>query len=537
MPSTTTAVSSNAAFSSATTEIPELVGHFSTFLVRILGLADSHAAGLMTSIEGWLRDLTEEGVEPNPGPTQRRNPLDSLEKAGTLSPDGKAWLTQILDPFHDQEIEPIGYPDTDGSRTIVRCFNQSATISQPSGQSTGTWDAHIFSLPETVDQFYNFYPAQTANAGTAAATPQIVTAAPAAVQFGLINAVIGATPLATWGVPTATGSVVPNNTVLANINAFQSSPSRIVGLGFEVINTTADINLQGLVTYYRMPQSRTLTWQAVQFNNATPSMALLAPAIQSKLPPNTVSQALQLANGTQRKAAEGGYCVVPLNDVSNPLGEAVAMNRYFTSSDATMLNNSFSLQNQGTTAPTNLAITGTQQFSHAINFDTAGMFFTGLSLSTTLQVNIKIFVEMAPIASDVNFTPLARAAPLYDPMAFELYSAALSVLPPGCMLKENPAGEWFAEIIKSIRDNAPWIGKFLGTAGVPYAENASKVVANIARMSLGQKKQQSAPKQQKKKAVQASRTTSKALQPTKVGNSLFGGLSKQQIAHIRSQLG
>jgi hypothetical protein len=178
--------------------------------------------------------------------------LTSLVEAQRLTVDGKEWLTAALDPFHDYNHQIAGYPDTDVSQTVVSCYQYETNIrAPPSVTGSATWDTHIYTLPIAssfaLGPVYN----ETADWG------RMKDAAPAVAQpLGPINYV---------AVPT--GDTIATTVLPANVNArfgvlpnpgtedISSGCSRVIAMGFEVHNTTAEIYKQGSVTTYRMPQS------------------------------------------------------------------------------------------------------------------------------------------------------------------------------------------------------------------------------------------------------------------------------------------
>lgn len=86
-------------------------------------------------------------------------------------------------------------------------------------------------------------------------------------------------------------------------------------------------------------------------------------------------------------------------------------------------------------------------------FNISGAYFTGLSLQTTLQLNLKAIIEVCPGPTDAIAT-LATASPEYDPAALEFYSRICSRLPPGVPQDENPAGEFFKQVLSTVGDIA-----------------------------------------------------------------------------------
>lgn len=84
-------------------------------------------------------------------------------------------------------------------------------------------------------------------------------------------------------------------------------------------------------------------------------------------------------------------------------------------------------------------------------FNTSGIYLTGLSTQTTLQLNVKLIIEVAPGPLD-QFATLASESPQYEPAALELYSQVVSKLPPAVPADMNPAGEYFKQVLGYIGD-------------------------------------------------------------------------------------
>lgn len=101
----------------------------------------------------------------------------------------------------------------------------------------------------------------------------------------------------------------------------------------------------------------------------------------------------------------------------------------------------------------NLTGTAAQKLAplYPMPFNTSGAYFTGLSPETTLQLNFKLIVEVAPGPND-QLATLATSSPEFDPPALELYSRVCSRLPPGVPQDENPAGEFFKSVLGTLGD-------------------------------------------------------------------------------------
>lgn len=426
---------------------------------------------------------------------QRQDYLDTLVKNRKLTREGQDWLRLALDPFHDYNRTIAGYPDTDGSQTLVSCYQYQLDLAAPAGVA-GNWDAHIFTLPILESLPYN-------NVATGAEFNDYTLDAAAT------NALTG--PLTIRAGPAGSNlqpsQVMPPNTTHTALPAgsaedLQRGITRILGMGFEVTNTTADMYKQGAVTVYRMPQYRShpavcsLERAAHRGNIST---------IRIRDAPNTIAQ-VNLLKGTRTwSAAEGCYVVAAFSDVSNPLIPA-SPNMVIVDKSGDHELASFALASpyaiQGAAnAPPNtslIAVNATQTSP----MDTSGAYFTGLSNSTTLTIKLKVYIERAPTHTEADLAVLATPSAGLDTRALELYSMAINQIPVGVTVAENGLGDWFRTVMSVVRKVAPTIGGVIGAYN-PVAgqiiQTAGRVAGNfddLAKKNTVKKKAK--PKQQAK---------------------------------------
>jgi hypothetical protein len=400
--------------------------------------------------------------------------LDSLVANHKLSADGKAWLTLALDPFHDYSHPAAGYPDADGSQTLVSCYQYQADVSAPVGVA-GNWDCHVYNNPTA-----------TVNTGTLAtsnATWNIITetATNPAHNICPLNIVAVAS-----GDPLLPISPAPVNFTYTNLPASPNTDlcagvSRIIGMGFEVVNTTAELNKQGAVTVYRMPQYASTTGQSFFNNNAATRKGPLSMQ-RWRRPPSTLAQANLLKGTRTWDASAGVYAVAVQNSVQNPLSISGNTSIVYESASyvgATSNVDMTSVTNDTVNAPpalTNYSPDPTKP----IPFDTTGAMFTGLSLTTTLTIKLKVYVERAPTYAEPSLAVLATPSAGLDNVALELYSYAISQLPVAVTVSENGAGDWFRAVVRTLKDVAGPVSSALN----PFIPGAS-LVGTAAQQVLG----------------------------------------------------
>lgn len=369
-----------------------------------------------------------------------------------LTDQGRHWLTRALDPFHDLAVDPCGYPDLDTTASVVQEINLSLTVSQPTGTgSSGLWDAHIFNWKDFAEPnntivgtscTYNPINCQYSNSGAGAYIMSGLQVMTGPTGANLLpkdgSAVVGAT--AAWNL---------------NPNKYLGAKCRVVAMGFEVINTTAELYKQGLVTAYRMPQ---------QEDNFSVVKQLLADGLggffpdlrtvrQLSLPPATPADALILPGAKQWGAERGYYGVMTQSGLRNDFKALENVGRlYLEDGGWTEASQPLNATKAGiistVDAQTASYITGSRYMSY---YNTSGAYFTGLSAQTTLQVNLKVIVESSP-GPKSPFATMARSSPRYDPEALRLYSELSQRLPVGVPVDMNPDGEWFRMVLGTLGD-------------------------------------------------------------------------------------
>jgi hypothetical protein len=397
--------------------------------------------------------------------------LDKLERASHLTREGRDWLIAACDPFHDVDIALAGYPDVLTAATIVQLVKQQVQIQVPTtGAGTVTagsnWDCSIVLFPNCVGQplNYGFVVDSRGNfgGGSTAVGPN---------TFGGLVSSAGPTGSNLW-YQGATGSATA--TAQANTPiSFVKGQGRVIGMGFEVVNTTAEINKQGQVTAWRIPTK----WSETQVTNTTATTPVVTSQTEfllNRMPPANITQAQLLFGSRSWAASEGAYVVSRQNSEDNPALLPSFANPAYSTMDAAANTTDFFI---AANAPSAAGLSISDWF---LPFDISGVHFTGLSYTTTLTVNIRWLIERIPGPYENDLVVLATPSAPYDPIALELYCQCIRDMPPGVMLKENPLGEWFSNALSKVSDWAPKIGNALGTI-IPGASQ----IGNMVGMASG----------------------------------------------------
>lgn len=377
-----------------------------------------------------------------------------------LTEDGKNWLIQVCDPFHDRPFKKSGWVDNNTRPTVVRQVKQSLAISATSGGAAAPanpWDCHISWLPVIHPSATNPSASRVNNIITAnAATTVSVGGLTAMAQFSSGSAV-------SW--TPATGST----NFLGQLGVDQNytlDDTRMVGVGFEVTDTSAEINKQGMLTIYSYPQDGPEDVYTVLGNGG--ASALTASWTFGKriyLPPTTVADAMLLPESRQWEAKYGAYVVPTFQDIHNPVTSNTCKIPVYESIlqqyPAAVANstgcNIPSLPNTQSEASTGTVITLNtycSNYQKIVPMNSSGVILSGLHPSSTFMLTLVYYLETIPSLSNKGLVVLTEPPPVFDPFALQLYTEIITRLPPGCMVGENDNGEWFWNIVEKVADVA-----------------------------------------------------------------------------------
>jgi len=403
--------------------------------------------------------------------------LERMLTNRVITPGGLEWLIAATDPFHDTEVSLTGYPDVSATRSLCQTVTKTFTVESPS-LGGANWDCHIFFLPVTYS--YGSF-ATDGSSNTSAYTTAVMNNAGVVVQgsvalggsqlFGGVN-VIGVQSGANWNDATADASVN-----VAFDSAFSSDMYRLIGCGFEVINTTAELYKGGSVTCYRTP-SQITSMPIIDLTLAgtvTPTMCDFVVA-----PPFTQDIASLYPDSKTWGASDGVYSISTLNTTQNP---------YFNpgphSAGIILPFNNGQLLASNATSNTDVWLPPTGSINHgngiarscstALPWDINGCIFTGLATQTALTVTVKYYFERLPSPDNQQLLVLTRQPASYDPQVLEIYARCMAEVPVAVCVGENPVGEWFARVLNAIGTVAPIVGNAVGNA----ARGSRKVIGAV----------------------------------------------------------
>jgi hypothetical protein len=387
-----------------------------------------------------------------------------------------------------------GIPDGQTGNSVTQCIKSSVTITKPTGLAEGAlWDCHIVMAPF----FYNSASRISFNASRASAgqnllnnttdiTGDRVVAPVTCVKYPTGYAGNYTNPFT--GPAPSTGEL---QTSFCDLNGvYTNGDYRVISQGFEVLNTTNALDVQGLCTVYRTPVETFNNASVMQLTQKEPvsgdlkSRGSFSGLLISRVP-DTPSQALKLPNTKQWLAKEGCYVVAHLNDPETLINNRSYVQPMFATPQPG-LNNTIDFNIVRPSPYVNTGVVPADLAWPSMTWgkmDISGAFFTGLKETTTLTINWNIYIERFPSEDESELVVLAKPSPDFCPMAFELYKAISQELPVGVMQKENGLGDWF-------RDAVSTASEFISPIAAMIPHPAAQAVSGISKMVGGMAKRQ-----------------------------------------------
>jgi len=408
--------------------------------------------------------------------------LSRMASDGLISLQGKDWLVCAVDPFHDHQLKELaGWPDVQCGASVVSCVKSSISLAKPPTAPAGPWTCHIvqWNWMSGTKVVFGF---STGNYFACNRNGNVLTSNLLAPGF---NAKVGG--LQAYYVPAGLplDITLGNGTLIIgeiDLDALYSNGvTRLIGTGFEVHNTTAQINLQGAVTSWRqMSNENEKTNWVLTGTTEVPMSTTIWDGPLVRYPPALQSEALLLSGTRQWEAKDGVYAVAAFHNIENPAvlispSAPVIASRGAVDSEGTMaITPVYVPFPNGKVAPTDRrSVPGFR----VMNFHTFGAIFSGLSDETTLILNQNAFIEKFPAVDDLEVLPLATPSAEYDPDVLDLYSRIVSDLPVAVPVRENGLGDWFFDAATTA---AKYLGPVLSAMPHPLAKGAGVVLTGMA---------------------------------------------------------
>lgn len=389
-----------------------------------------------------------------------------------ISTEGREWMDVCLDPFKDIEQHPAGYPDKQMARSCVQVIHDTLTLTAPSSAGSGNWDCNVFL--DTLWESIALYDTQMAG-------NTYLQSFQNANGFNRGGLVVRAGPQgAALTMPTTQNASCRSLVT----DVFQNgTPSRLLGIGFEVHDTTQELKKQGAVICYRVSDDNSDNIYTVAKDGATAVIPSSGLGTVLPEPPTTSGQAIDLPLSQEWKAPDGVYVVPVLNTTTNPPDEPHLFGA--TSHDST---NTSNVYNYFPKIYTSSSIYLLQDSNLKTPFSLSGAYFTGLDPAAVLVVNLCYYVEQFPAYLSPLHRLTNKGCPL-DNGALEFYTKIARVIPVGVPVNDNFLGAFISGIANIARTVAPHIGTALRVGGAlaqalgPPMGGGERGLSNLARGS------------------------------------------------------
>lgn len=408
--------------------------------------------------------------------------LENAVSFGKLTSSGKDFLIAALDPFHDQQLKDLqGWPDLETSSSVVRLIKQTISVKAPVG-TVNPWDMYVDLWPWLNSLLF----ISTSHGGGSRRNDNLV------IDTNGSGTYMGG--LTVWATNAGTAVDFGNSANrIGMINLpedYSKGSQRVVGIGFEVVNTTAEIYRQGQAVVYR--QSNPVNKTTTMFMKEGPGGAGTFESMSFcpiPSPPTTIASTLLIPGSRQWAAEEGCYCVGCFCGQDNPphivgyTGPLV----YTTEGGADTAYNVLGAMTTGPNmdpvyVPARILYPGSATsltqpvVVHPIHM--SGARFTGLSTQSTFSITLNIYLETFPTVAEAGILVLATPSAQYDPVALEIFSNALTQLPVGVMVRENGLGDWFSD---AVMTTSKYLSPVLEAAGFTGLAKGAKVAGQLAK--------------------------------------------------------
>jgi len=412
--------------------------------------------------------------------------------------------------MHDNQVRLAGWPDLADQASVVRTIKQTQTFSKPEG-TEGNWNLVLQNMPNLTKTQVNLTQYENNVLLSADTTTQLTVGASTAISFA--SAVTNISILEEYPFnPDVETKVIALPPEVASGNG------RLIAMGMEAINTTSTLNVQGNVHSYRLPQEQgTYATYAYQQSRAvtggTGTYVANTPfsGRQVQWFPATEQEFMLLPGTRTWHAKEGCYTVVPFESTVNPIQPMEYVQPMIVDEfERSDLSAAPVRRDIATTYPLGgtAALSGMYYPVKWAPVHSGGMWFSGLSDSTTITLQVNMVYEYFPTSKDVSLVTMATPSACYDPVALEMYSLIMSSLPVGVMAKENGLGGWFADCVAKFGAS---IGAALTPIFGPAAAGAGMAASQLANSYLASNSPQNKPKLRQYTASQIKELEKKAI--------------------------
>jgi hypothetical protein len=422
--------------------------------------------------------------------------LETAVARGAITENGKAALIAALDPFHDEQIQHLrGWPDLETQPSIVRTIRQSTTIKAlAAGDNIMIYTWPILNKAMT-----------RKSTRRNAVIDSMVNSATSNYEIGPVTA--------------QHFSDLDHMTLTAGTNGWTSflesdyllDSNRLIGMGVEVYDVTADIYKQGTCTCFQVPQSTVepetcIVVEVVDDLRNEPradgaqkpkgverrvgltTLPTPVDLIYLKKYPSSLNTIMQTPGVRQWDAKQGAYTVIPFHSRDNFPGQPIYCTPAVYDDSLLIAHEEVDFLN---IAPVNIGpyaeplTDGGFVVFLANKFapvHSKGILLSGLNENSTFTINVVYYLESFPAVDNIALVSLARPSAALDEVALEMISVATQQLPIAVPVAMNGLGDWFAEAVSEIAPYVSAIGRGFGLTPLSaIADSAGKYAGDYMK--------------------------------------------------------
>lgn len=275
---------------------------------------------------------------------------------------------------------------------------------------------------------------------------------------------------------------------------------RLIGVAFEVHNTTAEVYKQGSLTVAQLPDS-CVDAGTVHYITSMSTLANRDATVcqldRALVEACTVTPLRAVPGSQTWPAAQGVYCVPRMTEVprniqlykeGGPFSDGnVSQDGYGHSGRIPVVyGTNGKLATPSPSGTQSIVDGGVIPYDRYIfhpfapnGFAPMQVWFSGLSMQTSLTISFRTIVEYFPALTS-PLLPLASPSPIFDPKALALYSAVAARAPYAVPVDQNEAGEYFRKILRILSQGLGLISPIFGQYA-PLASIASEAGVSWSR--------------------------------------------------------
>lgn len=360
-------------------------------------------------------------------------------------------LALITDPFHDHSLIAEGFPDGKAVFSVIRRRNLRKTIACPFVLANGeSWDFHVFTTP--LHDYESLKIGAVTDGGVQDLAAGVVGLGPINVicrHYGANGAMLNVVVLP-WVPPY---DVVPQG----------AAKARTVSLGYEIHDTSPEINKMGSISSYRLNDTVSLLNSR---KVGTPNIAFsytLTPAI-----PESLNEIVMLPNAKTWELEKGVYSV-SLPVANNPF-EPLAANNLVVRIPSIMNSQNCAFRD---------VLESAAVLSWSQTYCSGSMSSLLTSDQLTYVLDVRQIIELVPLPNSTLLS-YASGSPEYNHQFMKLYKALVHTLPCATFVGNNDSGDWFRNIVALVRQIAPLVIQALP----PQAKTVAMLAAPVADVVL-----------------------------------------------------